>query len=66
MSYKEDTKYFNGVSKQKIKCQNCGHVIIFYSGNPKVPCSHCGHMVYKNKREEFKDKMKSKILRAGR
>ena len=61
MSYRSDTKYFDKIANQKVKCKYCGHVIIFLGKLPSVICTHCGHKVYKNDREEFKDRVKSKI-----
>lgn len=44
------------LSKYKVKCK-CGHVLII-TNKDKVVCSHCGHYVYKNQKEEFKDRMR--------
>lgn len=43
------------LSNYKVKCR-CGHTLIIV-GKPKVICNHCGYYVYKNKQEEFKDRM---------
>lgn len=61
MTYEEDTKYFSGIAKQKVACKKCGHIIIFHTRYTKLICTHCGHMVYKNDKEEFKDKMKKQM-----
>lgn len=44
------------LSNYKVKCK-CGHTLVIIS-KPKVVCSHCGKYVYKNKQEEFKDRMR--------
>lgn len=43
------------LSNYKVKCR-CGHTLIIV-GKPKVICSHCGYYVYKDEKEEFKDRM---------
>ena len=45
------------LSNYKVKCK-CGHTLIII-GKPKVICNHCGYYVYRDEREEFKDKMRS-------
>lgn len=44
------------LSKYKVKCK-CGHILILIRRN-KAICTHCGHYVYKDKQEEFRDRMK--------
>lgn len=51
--------YDSILSNYKVKCK-CGHVLVIV-GKDKVICSHCGYYVYKNKKEEFKDKMRSAL-----
>lgn len=38
---------------------SCGHSITFpdYSKTNKILCTYCGHYIYKNKKEEFKDRL---------
>lgn len=47
------------LTNYKVKCK-CGHTIIIIKRD-KVLCNFCGHYVYRNKKEEFKDKMRSLI-----
>lgn len=54
-TFKQDTKIFNSIAKCKVKC-TCGHSIP--TTKPKVICSWCGNYVYKDKRLEFKEKLK--------
>lgn len=54
---KTKTEVFDSyLSNYKVKCK-CGHTIVMVR-RKKVLCSHCGYYVYKNKQEEFRDKMK--------
>lgn len=52
---KERTKY-------KTKCKHCGHILVFTPANRKnkIICNVCGYYVYKNEKEEFKDKLLKK------
>ena len=55
---KTKTEILDGyLSNYKVKCK-CGHTIVLIKRN-KVLCNFCGHYVYKNQKEEFKDKMRS-------
>lgn len=47
------------LTSYKVRCK-CGHTIVMVKRS-KVLCSHCGHYVYKDKKEEFKDKMRKLI-----
>jgi hypothetical protein len=47
------------LTKHKVKCK-CGHTLIII-GKTKVICNHCGYYVYRDEREEFKDKMRSAL-----
>lgn len=39
----------------------CGHRIIMTSKVDKTICSWCGNWVYKNKKDEFKDKLRKEL-----
>lgn len=58
MKYYLDEKMAKERSKYKIYCE-CGHSIIIYpfEHKNKKLCSHCGKYVYKNKEEEFKERL---------
>ena len=51
-------------AKHKKYCK-CGHSVVFPSNSKatKVLCTHCGHYIYKNKQEEFKDRLLSSMLK---
>lgn len=54
------------MSKYKKYCKHCGHSVIFEQktkGNRTI-CTHCGHWIYKNDKEEFKDRLLVNILRS--
>lgn len=53
--FNEDTKYFNEVSKLKVKCK-CGHTQTLFTD--KAICDWCKNYIYRDKKQEFKDKMK--------
>lgn len=45
---------------ETIICKKCGYYNKFYyhSQNKKIICKGCGRYIYKNRKEEFKEKMK--------
>ena len=57
-SLNEQKKYFNELSKHKYTCK-CGHVVIMLPGKDKVLCTWCHNYVYKDKKEEFMNRMRS-------
>lgn len=62
MSYKEDSRYFKNRSENTVIC-NCGHRMAIPSFLDKKICDWCGKMVYKDKKVEFNDKIKSQLLK---
>lgn len=66
MSWKEDKQMFQRItdeySKVKYKC-SCGHKVIIPAWVDKQICSWCNNYVYKNKQDEFKDRVKEKLRR---
>ena len=55
MFSKNDTKLFNMITRNTIKCI-CGHSV--FTMKPKEICTWCGNYVYKDKKLEFKEKLK--------
>ena len=55
----EYEKFYNYITKNKISCE-CGHKIFLYKKD-KLICSWCGRYVFKNKRIEFKYRIKEKL-----
>lgn len=49
-------------SLYKVKCK-CGSSLLIMDRSGKMPCYHCGRMVYRSKRDEFKDKIKKELRR---
>lgn len=49
--------------KYKVHCKHCSHVLVFTPTNKKnkILCNVCGHYVYRNDKEEFKDKILQSI-----
>ena len=57
--FKNDSKISSERAKYKIYCSKCGHGTVFYPmehKNKKI-CSWCGYYVYKDKKEEFKERL---------
>ena len=56
-SLKEESKYYNELSKYRQKCK-CGHSVFIVNKKNKVLCTWCHNYVYKTKLDEFKDRMR--------
>lgn len=59
-SFRGDTKWFRERVDNKVKCR-CGHSMAFPYDKEKMVCSWCGRYVYKSKKIEFEETLKSKI-----
>ncbi len=55
----------NNLEKVRFMC-SCGHKAIIPYWVDKQMCTWCGHWVYRNKREEFKDKLKMAMLKINK
>lgn len=53
-------EYIDKISKYRVRCSFCGHSV-FLIRQKFVICNWCGHKIYKNKQEEFKDKVKQEL-----
>jgi len=51
--------FLDVIDKFKVKCK-CGHVLVMVN-KPCDICSWCGRKVYRSKKDEFEDKMKTII-----
>lgn len=56
----EDDALIEELSKHRIKCKNCGHVVLLPKQS-KTICTHCGYYVFRNEREEFKQRLMEKL-----
>lgn len=54
--YKRDSKCLQHYTNNSITCE-CGHRIYISNRHHKLPCNWCGRMVYRNKQDEFKNKL---------
>lgn len=61
LTTKEYNKMSDELDKVKYKCQHCGRRVVIPSFLNKILCDWCGHYVFKNKKEEFKYRMKEKM-----
>lgn len=60
MSYKSDTKRFDEMANQKVKCE-CRHTIVMTIGTDRKICSWCKHWVYRTPEIKFRYKMKEEM-----
>lgn len=61
----DEKKISNVLAEYKVKCK-CGHSIVMTNNITKTLCTWCNHYVYKNAKEEFKDKMRIAILKQNK
>lgn len=57
-----DIKLQEARSQAKIYCQTCGHSLLI-GKQDKVICDWCGHYVFKDKKAEFKYRLKEQLLK---
>lgn len=64
MNFWKDTKEYerraDELDKVKIIC-SCGHRVIVPMYAKKKLCDWCGYWVYRDKKEEFRDRLKQKM-----
>ena len=53
-------KIMDAQQKLKVTCK-CGHRVLIPKFLKKRICNWCGHWVYKNRKEEFKDRLLREI-----
>lgn len=58
--FKDDTKRFQALSEVTVKCK-CGCSVTITNKYKKVICGWCGRMVYLDKKQEFKEKLRKMI-----
>jgi len=60
--FKDDLAIEKDIAKHKKYCK-CGHSVVFPNNSKasKIICTHCGYYIYKNKEEEFKDRLFSSM-----
>lgn len=59
-SYKEDTRMFDSIKENKVKCK-CGHVQVITNRVGKAICKWCGNYIYKDEKNKFKSEMMKRI-----
>ena len=62
MNKKEIEKYTSVLSDHRVLCK-CSHSILIPPEVNKVICSWCGKYVFKDKKEEFKYRLKEQMIR---
>lgn len=66
--WKKDTDWYNkkanATAKVKHTCPKCGRKMIIAYKMEYTICDHCGTKIYKDKRIEFKDKLKQELKKS--
>lgn len=63
LTNKEYNKMSDELDKVKYKCK-CGRRSVIHYNEEKTICSWCGRYVFKNKKDEFKYRIKEKMNRS--
>jgi len=61
VSFQSDTKLLKEYANLKIKCKNCNHPQVIPKFVSKAICTWCGFYIYRDKKLEFKDRVKEKL-----
>ena len=56
--FKDDTKMLDMFTQHRYPCK-CGHKVTIFKEKKKL-CTWCGRYVYKDKKMEFKDRLKER------
>ena len=56
-TYKEIEKEDHVFAEYKVKCK-CSHVVIMPYRHKRVLCDFCGSWIYRDKKDEFKDRLR--------
>lgn len=63
--WRKDTEWYNSITneanKHKYPCPKCGRKMIIAYKMEKTFCDYCGATIYKDKKIEFREKMKAKL-----
>ncbi len=60
-TFNHDAKLFNRLEKNRFYCSKCGHTVVMMPITKKKMCTWCGTWVFRDKREEFKYRVKEGI-----
>ena len=60
MNFKDLEKYADELQNYIYKCK-CGHSVLIRRNKIKETCNWCGRSVYRNKKDEFKDRVVTKL-----
>lgn len=60
--YEYDRKREESIAKGKIYCTKCGHSLLMGTQD-KAICDWCDHYVFKDKKAEFKYRLKEQMLK---
>ena len=55
-NYKKDTQILKYYTQNSTTCE-CGHRMYISNKHHRLICNWCGRMVYRNKQDEFKNKL---------
>lgn len=58
----EDKIRSEALAPYRVYCKDCGHSMII-AKQEKALCSWCGHWVFKDKKVEFKYRLKEQLLK---
>ena len=66
MGWEEIQKQIIARRQVRVRCKKCGWGRYFIGKNTRLVCKNCGSYIFKNDREEFKYRMKERIIKNER
>ena len=57
---KELFKYMDNLQNYIVRCK-CSHLVLIKRNQVFAICDYCGERVYRNEKDEFKDRLKEKL-----
>ena len=60
--WENDTKVLSAMQKRRIKCKRCGCTRSVRAADNKNVCRNCGYYIFRNDKEEFKYRMKERLI----
>jgi hypothetical protein len=65
-TWRKDSAILKALTVSKTKCKACGCTRAIQGSYNRLICKNCGVYIFKNDREEFKYRVKERLIKYGR